>query len=83
MSLKPIRVEIDEAQFWRLSKMHPVTMNIRVIDALRNAGIPVDGGIEFRGVKHGRVTMFNEHRDGKHLHVYEWEPMQDSEDDEL
>jgi hypothetical protein len=84
-----VRVVIDHAKFWSLAAMHPVHMNIRVLTELRAAGIPVDGGLELRGVTHGRLTMFNEKRDGKRHCVYEWTPGLDSvqaaidEDDEL
>lgn len=86
----PIRVEIDESEFWRLAKMpvHPITKNLAVIQALRDAGIPVDADIEFKSVKHGRITMYNERTQGRHLHIYEWTPGPDSarfegDDDEL
>lgn len=84
-----VRVEINEKDFWRLYKMpmHPINHNIAVLNELRKAGIPVDGGVELRGVLHGRMTMFNERREGSLLHVYEWAPGADSkqieEDDEL
>lgn len=90
VSTKPVRVEIDESKFWTLAREHPVHMNVSVLKALRDAGVPVEGGIELRGVKHGRLTMFNESRQGKRFNVYEWAPGNDSqapkwedEDDEL
>lgn len=89
ISRKPVRVTIDHGKFWSLAKMHPVHMNISVLTELRTAGIPVDGGLELRGVTHGRLTMFNEQREGKRFCVYEWTPGPDSvqaaieEDDEL
>ena len=67
-----IRVEIDKVKFWMLAKGHPVHMNVSVLKALRDAGIPVDGGIELRGVQHGRLVCFNELRDGKDFAIYEW-----------
>lgn len=67
-----IRVEIDQAKFWTMALGHPVHMNVSVFKALRDAGIPVDGGIELRGVLHGRLVCFIEHRDGKDFSIYEW-----------
>ena len=51
-----IRVEIPYSKFWDMAKHQPVHMNISVFKTLRNAGIPVDGGIDMRGVTHGRLT---------------------------
>ena len=79
----PIRVEIDHAHFWSLAKGHPIHMNVSVLKTLRDAGIPVDGGIEFRAVHHGRLTMWNERRNLKRYVIYEWVPGPDSEDEEL
>ena len=57
-----------------MSKHQPVHMNISVFKTLRNAGIPVDGGIDMRGVTHGRLTCFNEtHPEKGRVCVYEWE----------
>ena len=43
-------------------------------DVLHDAGIPVDGGIDMRGVTHGRLTCFNEtHPEKGRVCVYEWE----------
>lgn len=88
------RVEIPHDKFWTAAKGQPVHMNISVFKALRDAGIPVDGGIDMRGVEHGRLVCFN--RQDKTLGrvcVYEWAPGADSpkavvgpfndEDDEL
>ena len=89
-----IRVEIPYNKFWDLSKHHPVHMNISVFKTLRNAGIPVDGGIDMRGVTHGRLTCYNvqDKKQGR-ICVYEWEKGADApparvaayvdEDDEL
>lgn len=89
-----IRVEIDRSKLWTLAQGHPVHINVSVFKTLRDAGIPVDGGIELRGVMHGRLVCFNELRDGKQYYVYEWTrgpesaafqaaAAIDSEDDEL
>lgn len=84
-----IRVAIDHAKFWRLAGEQPIHMNVSVFNELRKNGIPVDGGIEMRGVLNGRLVMFNERRDGKRFCVYEWtpgpdsRPFDDDEDDEL
>lgn len=83
VATRPVRVEIDDAKFWKLARMQPVHMNISVLEELRKNGIPVDGGVEFRAVKHGSLTMHNEQVDGKRICVYEWAPGRDSEDDEL
>lgn len=73
-----IRVEIDHEKLVQLSKGHATWANIRVIDQLKKAGIPVDGGIDLRGVTHGRLVMFNETRNGKRFCVYEWDRGTDS-----
>lgn len=89
-----IRVEIPYSKFWDMSKHQPVHMNISVFKALRDAGIPVDGGIDMRGVLHGRLVCFNRQDEtlGR-VCVYQWSPSADSpkgsvkpfndEDDEL
>lgn len=79
---KPIRVEIDYDKFWSLAKRQPVHMNVSVLKALRDAGIPADGGIELRGVERGKLTMWNERRDGKRFCVYEWVTLFSEEEDE-
>ncbi len=72
----PVRVEIPYKKFWSLARMQPVHMNISVFKALRDAGIPVDGGIELRGVTHGRLACWNDQDlDGDRICVYEWTPI--------
>lgn len=78
-----IRVEIDHAAFWTLASGHPIHMNVSVFKKLRDAGIPVDGGLDLRGVLHGRLVCFNEYRDGKRYCVYEWTPGPDSADEDF
>lgn len=78
---KTIRVEIDHARFWTTN--HPVHWHVYVSKELRDAGIPVEGGLQFQSIPHGRLTMFNEWRGGKRICVYEWQPMPDEEDEEL
>jgi hypothetical protein len=74
-----IRVEIPHAKFWDIAKLQPVHMNISVFKTLRNAGIPVDGGIELRGVTHGRLTCYNTLNSAdERVCVYEWEKGPDS-----
>jgi hypothetical protein len=76
-----IRVEIPYSKFWDMAKHQPVHMNISVFKALRNAGIPVDGGIDMRGVTHGRLTCFNEmHPEKGRVCVYEWDKGTDTPD---
>ena len=75
---KPIRVEIDQAKFWSLASGHPVYMNVSVFKALRDAGIPVDGGIDMRGVLTGRLVMWNEIIRDKRYSMYEWTPGPDT-----
>lgn len=60
---------------------HDVHINNTVIRKLTAEGIPVEGGLWLRSVKHGRLCVFNE---GPRI-VYEWTPGSDSpdEDDEL
>jgi len=77
---KTIRVEIDHARFWTTN--HPVHWHVYVSKELRDAGIPVEGGLQFQGVPYGRLTMFNIRRDGTRICVYEWEPIPDEEEDE-
>lgn len=67
-----VRVEIDQDKFWQIGQ--PVHQHVYVGKTLRDAGIPVVGGLEIQGVEHGRLTHFNE--DGKR--VYEWTPGPDS-----
>lgn len=72
----PVRVEIPFHKFWSLARMQPIHMNISVLKTLRNAGVPVDGGIELRGVTHGRLTCWNDtDLDGNRVCIYEWEPI--------
>lgn len=83
MSIKPIRVEIDHSKFWQLANGHPVHMNISVFKALRDAGVPVDGGLDLRGVTSGKLTMWNEYHAGKRFCVYEWTQSIDDDEEEL
>ena len=75
---KPIKVEIDHGKFWNLFGGQPIHMNVSVFKTLREAGIPVDGGIEFRGVTNGSIRMWNETRAGKRFCIYEWTPGEDT-----
>lgn len=75
---KPIKVEIDHSKFWNLFNGQPIHMNVSVFKTLRDAGIPVDGGIEFRGVTNGSIRMWNETRAGKRFCIYEWIPGEDT-----
>lgn len=79
---KPIRVEIDYDKFWQLAKGQPVHMNVSVLKTLREAGIPVDGPIELRGVVKGKLTMWNERINGKRFCVYEWTTLFSEEEEE-
>lgn len=82
MSTSPITVRIPYDKFWQASKRHDIHMNVSVFKTLREAGIPVDGGIEFRAVRSGRISMWNEFERGVgRVCVYEWTPP--DEDDEL
>lgn len=78
MSNKPIKVSIDHSKFWTLASGHPCEMNVSVFKALRDAGIPVDGAIDMRGVTSGRLVMWNEIVDGQRFCVYEWTPGPDT-----
>lgn len=79
--MSKIRVEIDHGKFWKLG--NPVHFHVYVGDTLRKAGIPVEGGLEMQGVARGRLTMWNETRKGKRICVYEWEPIEGEDDEEL
>ena len=84
-----IRVDIEYERVVQIAKGHGTWTNIHVIAQLKKAGIPVDGGVDLRGVLHGRLTMFNEYRAGKRFCVYEWVEGPDShnaafnDDDEI
>lgn len=78
----PIRVEIDHSKFWTLAGGQPIHMNVSVFAELRKHGIPVEGGVEFRGVTAGRISMWNEMRSGKRFCIYEWTPPSKSFDDD-
>ena len=78
----PIRVEIDHSKFWTLAGGQPIHMNVSVFAELRKHGIPVEGGVEFRGVTAGRISMWNEMRSGKRFCIYEWTPPSKSCDDD-
>lgn len=78
----PIRVEIDHSKFWTLAGGQPIHMNVSVFAELSKHGIPVEGGVEFRGVTAGRISMWNEMRNGKRICVYEWAPPTKSFDDD-
>lgn len=84
---KPIRVDIDHGKLRSLAGAHEVYMNIRIIKELQDAGIPAEGGVEFRGVTSGKLVHWNEQRNGKRYLVYEWHPVNDmapeEEDEEL
>ncbi len=73
---KPIRVTFDRKALQDID--HDVHINNKVIKGLKDAGIPVVGGIWIRGVSSGRLEMFNEGSNA----VYQWTPG-DDEDDEL
>ena len=85
VAVKPIKVRIDHSKFWTVASGHPVHMNVSVLKTLRDAGIPVEGGIEFRGVTNGSIRMWNEVENGKRFCCYEWTPGPDTriEEDEL
>lgn len=69
-----VRIPYDKT-FYTSDALNPIHGNIAIIRKLRNEGIPVDGGIEIRGVTSGRLTMWNEHRDGQRFLIYEWSPI--------
>lgn len=49
-----------------------VHANVRVIQKLRDKGVPVIGAISVQGVEHGKLTSFtDEGLDGNDL-VYQW-----------
>ena len=73
---KVVRVEIDSTKFWKIG--NPVLINVSVFKTLRDAGIPVDGAIELRGVLHGRLAMWRECREAGEMLIYEWQPGADS-----
>lgn len=73
-----IKVEIDHARYWSLAAGHPVHYGVSVMKTLRGAGVPVEGGLEFQGVGSGRLSMWNEVRDGVRFCVFEWEPGDES-----
>lgn len=77
VATRPVRVTFRKKELQDLN--HDVHWNNRVITSLREAGIPVAGGIWLRGVEHGRLTMFNQGA----LAVYEWVPGEDSDEEEL
>lgn len=79
--MSTIRVEIDHAKFWKLG--NPVHFHVYVGNTLRQAGIPVEGGLEMQGVSRGRLAMWNEYRNGKRICVYEWQPIDEEDDEEL
>ena len=57
MSPAPTVVAIDDERFWSLAKGHPVHHHVSVLKALRDAGVPVLEGLEFRGVESGSLRM--------------------------
>ncbi len=75
------KVEIDHSKFWKLAGQHPIHMHVAVGAELRKHGIPIEGGIEFQGIKHGRISMWNEYRNGKRWCCYEWTPSATGEDE--
>lgn len=83
MSTNPITVRIHHNRFWTLAGGQPVHMNISVLKALRDAGIPAEGGVEFRAVTSGRIEMWNEtDEDDDRVCVYKWTPDQPKEEDD-
>ena len=70
---RTITVRIDERKFWDLAKHHDVHMNVSVFKRLRDEGIPVDGGLDLRGVTRGRLTMWNEETPDGRICVYQWQ----------
>lgn len=74
-ALKPVRVEINEADYWNGSALH---LNANVIRELEKAGIPIDGAFEIRTVLHGKLTISNDIRNGSKVWVYNWAPGKDS-----
>jgi hypothetical protein len=74
-------VRIPHDKFYNLAKGHPIHHNISVIKELRDKGVPVDGGLELRGVTAGRLSMWNEYERGVgRVCVYEWTPPDEDED---
>lgn len=65
-----IIVLVPEADIWKIGQ--PVHAHVYVGDQLRRAGIPIEGGLEFRSVAHGQLTFKNKYIKGKRVFVYEW-----------
>lgn len=76
-----VRVPISKAQ------ANVIHANMRVIDELKQAGVPVLGATVLQGVATGTLGMWCD--DAKGELVYAWEPpttrdtLNDDEDDEL
>lgn len=73
-----IRVEVDVDKLIDISRGHAVWTNVNLLTMLEKEGIPVDGGIQLRGVKHGTLLMRNEIIRGRKHYVFEWTPGSDS-----
>ena len=77
--VEPTVVAIDDERFWALAKGHPVHHHVSVCKALRQAGVPVLEGLEFRGVESGVLRMWNEKREGLLFRMFEWTPGDDGD----
>ena len=74
---EPIRVEIDDEDFAERGRQHPIWRGYNIAKLLIDAGIPIwlgGGVVSFKGVEHGRLSMWSEKREGRLFRVYEWAP---------
>lgn len=76
-----VRVPVSKAQ------ENVIHTNMRVINELKQAGVPVLGATVLQGVSTGALTLWTDRDTDEH--VYTWEPptthdtLNDDEDDEL
>ena len=76
-----VRVPVSKAQ------ENVIHANMRVINELKQAGVPVLGATVLQGVATGVLTLWTDRDTNEH--VYAWEPptnpdpLNDDEDDEL
>lgn len=76
-----VRVPVSKAQ------ENVIHTNMRVINELKQAGVPVLGATVLQGVATGALTLWTDRDTDEH--VYTWEPpttrdtLNDDEDDEL
>ena len=83
---QPIEVRVPRQR----AEDNPIFANMRVINELKQAGVPVLGATVLQGVSHGTLGVWFDSKTQEHVYAWsahqpqtEADPLNDDEDDEL